>query len=302
MRNGIEATSRIAAPEPYTTGVVTSNDGTVIGYRQFGHGPGVVLLHGAMSSSYNHQQLAEALSDAFTVYVPDRRGHGMSGPYTWASNIQTEVEDLGALLAKTGAQNVFGVSSGAIITLQATLTLAAIQKAALFEPPLFKDASFPAALLTRFDQEIAQGKLAAALITAMKGAQMGPPVFNHVPGWLLEPLINMGIKSEGNKEKSDYMTMRAIAPTLHYDFQIVADMSGKLEGFRATPAKVLLLGGSKSPAFLKATLDDLEKILPDAKRVELPGLNHAASWNTDRGGRPGPVAQELRRFFARSEP
>ena len=27
-------------------------------------------------------------------------------------------------------------------------------------------------------------------------------------------------------------------------------------------------------------------------------LGHAASWNSDRGGQPGPVAQELRRFFA----
>jgi len=37
---------------------------------------GVVLLHGAALSAHNHMQLAEALAGAFTVYVPDRRGHG----------------------------------------------------------------------------------------------------------------------------------------------------------------------------------------------------------------------------------
>jgi len=74
--------------------------------------------------------------------------------------------------------------------------------------------------------------------------------------------------------------------------------SGKLESLRAIPAEVLLLGGSKSPAFLKLALDALEKVLPHVKRVELPGLGHAASWNADRGGQPEPLAQELRRFFA----
>jgi hypothetical protein len=62
--------------------------------------------------------------------------------------------------------------------------------------------------------------------------------------------------------------------------------------------KVLLLGGSKSPAYLKGALDALENVLPHVNRVEFPGLNHAASWNTDKGGQPEPVAQELHRFFA----
>ena len=53
----------------------------------------VLLLHGAASSSYNHTQLAEALADAFTVYVPDRRGRGLSGPYSKEYSIQQDVED-----------------------------------------------------------------------------------------------------------------------------------------------------------------------------------------------------------------
>jgi hypothetical protein len=75
-------------------------------------------------------------------------------------------------------------------------------------------------------------------------------------------------------------------------------MSGRLGTFRAIQAEVLLLGGSKSPAYLKAARADLEKVLPDVRRVELPGVDHAASWNQDRGGKPEPVAHELRRFFS----
>ena len=91
--------STATAREHYTTGSVTSQDGTTIGYRQFGHGPGVVLLHGAASSAHNHMQLAEALYRAFTVYAPDRRGRGLSGPYSEDYSIQKDVEDLDALLA-----------------------------------------------------------------------------------------------------------------------------------------------------------------------------------------------------------
>lgn len=287
-----------SARAPYTTGFVTSKDGTTIGHRQLGHGPGVVLLHGAASSAHNHMQLAEALAAAFTVYVPDRRGRGLSGPFGTDYNIQKEVDDMDALLTKTGAHHVFGVSSGAIICLQAALTLPAIHKAAIFEPPFFINGSLPTASLPRYDQEMAQGKVAAALITAMKAAQMGPPIFNAMPRWLLELLTSLAMKREDKKGSGGYLPMRALAPTLHYDFQLIVAMNESLESFRAIRAEVLLLGGSKSPAYLKGALDALEKVVPHVTRVEFPGLDHAASWNADRGGKPGPVAQELRRFFA----
>jgi hypothetical protein len=50
---------------------------------------------------------------------------------------------------------------------------------------------------------------------------------------------------------------------------------------------------------VKRALDDLAAVLPGDRRVELAGLDHAASWNPDRGGNPEPVAEELRAFFGR---
>lgn len=66
---------------PYTLGSIISADGTTIGYRQIGSGPGLVLLHGAMTSGQDFTSLAEGLADAFTTYLPDRRGRGLSGPF-----------------------------------------------------------------------------------------------------------------------------------------------------------------------------------------------------------------------------
>jgi hypothetical protein len=74
-------------------------------------------------------------------------------------------------------------------------------------------------------------------------------------------------------------------------------MNDRLESFRNVQTEVLLMGGSGSPAYLKQTLGELEKRLPHAKRIEFPGLNHAASWNTEVGGKPKPVAEALRQYF-----
>src|SRR5215471_8222941 len=90
----------------FTTGEVISRDGTRIGYRQVGRGPGLVLLHGSMQSSASHATLATTLADTFTVYLPDRRGRGRSGPAGDRYGMAREVEDVDALLTRTGARNL----------------------------------------------------------------------------------------------------------------------------------------------------------------------------------------------------
>ena len=64
-----------------TTGSVPSADGTTIGYLRVGQGPAVVILHGSNESARSHTQLALGLADDFTVFMPDRRGRGRSGPH-----------------------------------------------------------------------------------------------------------------------------------------------------------------------------------------------------------------------------
>src|SRR5207245_1949140 len=148
-------------------------------------------------------------------------------------SIQKEVEDLTALVHKTSAQLLYGVSAGGMICLQASLSLPTIQKIALYEPALLVDGTAHTAWLTRFDQEMAEGKVAAALVTSMKGLELGGPIMNAMPNWLLESLTNATMKSEDKKAKSDDITMRKLAPTLHYDGLLLAEMSGQQERFRA---------------------------------------------------------------------
>jgi pimeloyl-ACP methyl ester carboxylesterase len=318
----------------YATGSVTSRDGTVISYRQLGRGPGVIAVHGSMQAAQNLMKLARALADSFTVYLPDRRGRGRSGPPGSHYSLAAECEDIDALIQATGARSIFGLSSGAIIALQAALVLPAVGKAALYEPPLSVDGSTPVGWVARYDREVAQGKLASAVITAARGTQTAPPVLRFVPRIAVEMPLNAALRASGSRTagpgspadisparhaalrvlgwplrkaaarnqppgeagRRDDVPPQALIPTVHYDAQLVRETEGKLHTFASTPASVLLLGGSKSPSYLKTCLDALASVLPLAQRVELAGCGHLAP---DNSGDPERVADELRSFFAR---
>src|SRR5207253_3728205 len=97
-------------------------------------------------------------------------------------------------------------SSGVISWLQAALTLP-IRKAVIFEPPLPISGSLPTAFVPRYDTGLAQGEVAAALVGAMKGTKMGPPIFNVIPRGLLERLTAAMMASEERKAGSDDVTI-----------------------------------------------------------------------------------------------
>ncbi|HEY3647241.1 MAG TPA: alpha/beta hydrolase [Streptosporangiaceae bacterium] len=289
---------------PMTSGRVTSRDGTPIGYLKTGRGPAVVILHGSMESAGSHTLLARALAGDFTVYLPDRRGRGMSGPHRPDHSIRTEVEDLQAVLAESGAQMAFGVSAGGLVVLEAARTLPGIRMIAVYEPALAMDATRNTAWLERFDRELADGKLAAAMITSMYGLELAPPFFKIMPRRLLASLTEMAMKREDSKAAPDAITMRKLAPTIHHEGVLIAEMVGSVDAFRTVTADVLILGGSKGLPFLEPARGALARTLPNRRRVEFPGLDHGASSDpstTNPGGKPEIVAQvarEVRTFFA----
>jgi pimeloyl-ACP methyl ester carboxylesterase len=287
--------------DPFTTGSVTSKDGTRIGYRRYGVGPGIVLVQGAMGTVEQFSGLALALSDAFSVYVPERRGRGLSPlPFRPGHTVQRDVEDLAAILAETGAQNVFGLSSGALIALAAARQLPAIQRLAIFEPPLFSRHPFPAADLQRFEEAIARNDPASALTAAGKAVQL-VPIVKVLPAWVMTALTNRMIAAEDRRGPGNEPSLREIVLTLQYDFRIVSELHGQENGWKDLRVPVLLLGGGLSPSYMKSDLDTLEAILPHATRFTFPKLDHGSAWDPhpqrNRHGDPPAVAAQLRRFF-----
>ena len=153
--------------------------------------------------------------------------------------------------------------------------------------------------MARYDQQLAAGKTSAALATAMKGAQLGPPLLNALPHWLLAA---MTAGMANRTPPGDYISFTALAPALQHEGHEITQMSGSLDALRHVRAHVLLLGGSKSSPLLKNALQRVQQALPAARRAELPGLNHSSPWNKQVRGNPGPIAAALRQFFQQERP
>lgn len=285
------------APAPMQTThsvhTVTSADGTTIGYRRLGKGPGVILLHGGMMASQNFMKLGRALSDTFTVFIPDRRGRGSSGPFGNGYSVAKDCDDVRALLEKTAARNVFGLSSGAIIALEAARTVPGIHRVAAYEPPFSVGGSNLVHWAPRFDREIERGKLAAAMLTVLRGTG-DSRLLKLTPDFVLLPLLGLGIRADARSVKEGDVRIADLIPTMHFDAQIVTETSVNLEKLKELRSEVLLIAGSTSAAFFSRSLERLLELLPRAKRVELPGVGHLAAEN---GGKPELVAATLRRFF-----
>lgn len=280
-----------------TEGYVTSLDGSRIGFLRRGSGPGLVLVQGAGGTAYNHNDLAQALPPTFTVFTPDRRGRGMSAkPYDDGHDIARDVEDVDAILAKTGASRVFGLSSGAMIVLEAARTLPRVTRASVYEPPFY-----PGGIshdgIRQLGVEIEQGDLASALVSALLVAETAPAPIRVLPRPLAR-LLARGVLRVDDRKPGPYAKLRDLLPGIRYDFNVVGGMDGKMETFASIEKPMLLVSGTKSPAYLRQSIRKLDGILPQARHIEFDGLDHSGSWNASRGGRPGVVAAALREFFA----
>jgi len=281
------------AKQMYKTASVTSKDGTKIGYRQMGSGPGVIFLHGGVNASQHLMKLGKLLSDEFTVYIPDRRGRGLSGPVGEDYSIEKEDEDMGALLKKTGAHYVFGTADGALFALHAAISLPAIHKVAAYEPLIF--AGQPEleefrATIRHLDKNMADGKVAKATVDLIKDSPKG----SKIPDFIYVPIVQLFFWINIKTVKGDDVSYQELIPPLDDELHLVEKTEGTLEDYKNVSAKVLLLEGSKTQSLLKDSVNVLNEVLPHSNLIEFKGLDHDSAQDY---GKPEPIAQELKRFF-----
>jgi len=291
----------------YAKRAVTSRDGTTIGFRQMGQGPGVVVLHGGALASQHYMTLGTALAEEFTVYLPDRRGRGMSGPYGPRYCIAREDEDLAAVVAETGAHDVFGAADGGLFALHASLAVPAIRRVAAFEPVIFAGQPGVARfreVIARGEGLVARGEIAAAMASLARDArdsgderaQSVSVAYRLLGTMLMQPAFcRLLLWLDAQLASGDDVALRELVPALIPELALVKATKGTIEQYENATADVLLMCGTGAPPLFTGTLDALGAVLPRVTRVDLPGLNHAAA--QDRGGNPLAVANELRRFF-----
>lgn len=126
---------------------------------------------------------------------------------------------------------------------------------------------------------------------------MGPRWLRILPRWVGRKLISMFMAEEDAKRVQGEVTFTSLIPTIHYDFIISDESSQNLDRYATMQQDVLLLGGSKSPRYLKAALNVIEKTLPHVQRIEFSGLDHVSSGNEAEGGKPTVVAEAITRFL-----
>lgn len=274
------------------TGIVRSTDGTTIGYREYGNGPGLILLHGGMKAAQHLSRLARALGEDFRVYVPDRRGRGMSGPYGGDFGVLREVEDLQALIAATDARFIFGHSTGALVTLRTALMTAAVHRIALYEPPLLINDSVPMSWVARFDREMAAGRHVAATITALKGVEVDP-VLAHLPRFVLTPVLSVGMRLE--RRRPGEVAVADLVPTQHFDMQIVQEWPTRRPSTRGCPRASCSSVARRVRHISAPRSTSLPRSCPECRRVTLQGCTHEGPEND---GYPVVVARALREFFS----
>ncbi|MCB0931992.1 MAG: alpha/beta hydrolase [Mycobacterium sp.] len=290
----------------YEKRVVTSKDGTTIGFRRFGKGPAIVILHGGALASQHYMKLGAALADSFTVCIPDRRGRGMSGPCGPRYNIEREDEDLAAVVAETGAQRVFGTADGGLFALHGSVSIPQVRKVAVFEPVLFVNQPGVAEFrrtIARGEEFVARGDIAGAMSSLATDATKDPRTQAvAAPYRMLERLMENPamcgslLALDAMAARGDTIALRDLIPALIPELQLVKETDGTIDYYRRLTAECLLMCGAGAPSLFTGTRDALMEVLPHAHTVELMGLNHGAA--QDRGGNPAVIADQLRQFFS----
>lgn len=254
---------------------VRSSDGTMIAFDRSGAGPAVILVGGAMSERSMGAPLAALLAPRFTVFNYDRQGRGASGdtlPYA----VEREVEDLDALIAEAGGSaSVFGMSSGAILALEAAARGLAIAKLALYEPPFSVDDDGRRQheeYATRLAELLAAGRRGGAVELFMQRVG-APPEFiaqaRNAPWW---------------------PAMEDRVHTLAYDATVMGDSSVPVERLARVTVPTLVIDGAETPAWARNAAQALAAVLPNARRRTLEGQTHAVA--------PEALAPVLAEFFA----
>jgi pimeloyl-ACP methyl ester carboxylesterase len=238
---------------------VTSRDGTTIAVDRVGQGEPVIIVEGAFCHRGTSAPLAAALASRYTVYSYDRRGRGDSGdtaPYA----VEREVEDLAAVVADAGGSAfVYGMSSGAMLSLEAAARDVAVRKLAMYEPPITADGGGEraAAIRRRLIELLEAGRRGDAAEHFMTEAVRIPP----------ELVAQI-------KSSPMWPGLEGIAHTLRYDTAITGDGTLLTQRAGSVAVPTLVLCGADSPEFLRNAARDAADAVPGARVQALAGQTH----------------------------
>jgi pimeloyl-ACP methyl ester carboxylesterase len=247
---------------------VTSKDGTTIAFDQWGEGPTVILVDGALQYRAFDQgmaQLAELLAPHFKTIHYDRRGRGDSTDNTdrQSNALKREIEDIEALIDLAGGPaSLYGISSGAALALEAALVLGSkVNKLAMYEAP-YNDDDSSRQRWKEYTQDLRQ-----LLAAGRKGDAVA-----HFMMLVGAPADQV----EGMRQHPLWPLWESVAPTLAYDHivDLGEDASVPVERAAKVTVPTLVMSGSESFPFMHTTAAALASAIPNAQHRVLAGQSH----------------------------
>ena len=241
---------------------ITSKDGTKIAYNKSGNGPAVILVDGAFCSKDfgPTPKLVPVLANYFSVISYDRRARGDSSdkqPYL----VQREIEDIEALMnVAGGTAHLYGVSSGAVLSIQAVASGLPVKKMALFEPPYYTESRRhkpPLDAEQQLKKMIAEGRKKDAVKFYLRKV-IGVPA--------IVPFIL--------RLTSNWSKMIANANSLPYDVAVMGNFIIPNEMLASINIPTMVIASAKSPQSLLKPAQLVAKALPTCQHKILKGQIH----------------------------
>lgn len=246
---------------------ITAPDGAGIVLHSTGSGPDLVVVHGGGVTIHEYRRLAARLADRFTVHLYNRRGRADAAPRREPYTVEQEIEDLGAVLAHTGARRAIGHSYGAFVVLRAALRLP-LDRIAVYDAPLrLAGHGLPTAFLDPAEEAIRAGNTARAL--AIVGAAVNPQSpASKLPLVVRTAICRAFLRTEVGRTMGSLVGM-----TLAESRQIQA-YEGPAEEYAGITAEALLISGTRAAPYFTEINDRLAAVLPRAQTLRVPGSPH----------------------------
>lgn len=244
---------------------VTSRDGTIIGYDRKGKGPAIIFVAGATqyrAVDRTTPGMADDLADRFTIVNYDRRGRGEStdtAPYA----VQREIEDIEALIDMVGGKaGLYGMSSGAVLALEAAVKLPGkVTGVLMYEPPIDPEQSSASAWQQHAEMVALseKGDADGMMVKFMSGVGMPPDAL------------------EGFRRSPAWPAFASVGLTLEHDYRVMAEATDgdhPPARWQDIDVPVLVVNGDASYPFIEPGAAWVAAAVPGARRQVLPGQSH----------------------------
>ena len=245
---------------------VESRDGTEIAVWTSGHGPPLVLVHGAVADHTRWRPVLPHLEPHVSVHAMDRRGRGASGDAPGYA-IEREFEDVAAVVdavadASGFAADLYGHSFGGLCAFGGATLTAGIGRLVLYEgwPPADARArELPPGVGGRLDALLAEGNRDAVVETMFREVVLMPEA--EITALRAQPAWPARV---------------AAAPTIVRELRAIPQVPFDPGQAARIAVPTLLLTGSDSDDPFAADLATVAAALPDARIGVLDGQRHVA--------------------------